>query len=175
VQINTLPAKEPIVSPFGDLIHHMTQAAVAGDGDGVAACFTPDGTYYDVFYGAFNGPREIARLITDFFHRDAENFVWDLFDPVSDGTSGYARYLFSYDSKMEGSKGKRAMYEGVALLKMKDGLFLEYREIANHGTALAMMGFAPERVVKLFSKEATHLAGTPAATGHRVQTLTPKP
>ena len=40
---------------FGALIRQMTQSVCDGDGDRVAACFTEDGVYHDVFYGAFEG------------------------------------------------------------------------------------------------------------------------
>ena len=45
---------------FAHLITRMTQAAVAGDGAGVAGCFTADGIYHDVYYGAFRGRRSPA-------------------------------------------------------------------------------------------------------------------
>ena len=40
---------------FKTLIQKMTQAAVRGDGLGVAACFCENGIYHDVFYGEFRG------------------------------------------------------------------------------------------------------------------------
>ena len=106
---------------FGTLIRTMTEAACRGDGAGVAACFTPDGTYHDVFYGAFQG-EAIVDMIENHFHRDANNFRWDVHHPVSDGETGYARYVFSFDSKLDGREGKRACFEGVAVCALKDGL-----------------------------------------------------
>ena len=38
-------------------------------------CFTPDGVYHDVFYGAFEGRDRIAEMIRDYFHRDGCNFL----------------------------------------------------------------------------------------------------
>ena len=51
---------------FGVLIRKMTQAACEGDGAGVAACFTEDGVYHDVFYGSFEGRGRIAEMINDY-------------------------------------------------------------------------------------------------------------
>ena len=48
---------------FSGLIQHMIDGACRGDGAQVAACFTPDGAYHDVFYGSFRGRAEIARMI----------------------------------------------------------------------------------------------------------------
>ena len=45
---------------FADLIGRMTRAAAAGDGAGVADCFTDDGVYHDVFYGTFTGRAAIG-------------------------------------------------------------------------------------------------------------------
>ena len=109
---------------FGVLIRKMTQAACEGDGAGVAACFTEDGVYHDVFYGSFEGRGRIAEMINDYFHRDACNFRWDMHDPVSDGETGYCRYVFSYESKLGEAKGTRTMFEGVAIATLQDGLIV---------------------------------------------------
>ncbi|MEM9140432.1 MAG: nuclear transport factor 2 family protein, partial [Pseudomonadota bacterium] len=114
---------------FEALIRSMTEAACRGDGLGVADCFTADGVYHDVFYGAFRG-RDIARMIEGHFHRDARDFRWDLHGPVSDGAVGYARYVFSYESKLPGHAGQRACFEGVAICRLQDDLIADYREVA---------------------------------------------
>ncbi len=151
---------------FADLIKQMTAAACAGDGAGVAACFTPEGVYRDVFYGDFAGP-DIARMIEDHFHRDGRDFRWDIHDPVSDGATGYARYVFSYVSKLEGHEGKRACFEGVAICRLKDGLIAEYTEVANAATGLSLMGFDDRRLAKFVAKEAKHLMARDEAAAHR--------
>ena len=79
---------------FESLIKKMTHAAVQGNGAMVADCFTADGVYHDVFYGNFTG-QDIAQMIEDYFHRDGENFRWDIFEPVEQRNMGYARYVFS--------------------------------------------------------------------------------
>ena len=70
------------------------------DGRTFAQLFTEDGVYHDVFYGAFAGRKKIAELIDDWFYRAAEDFRWVMHDPVSDGQTLYARYTFSYRSKL---------------------------------------------------------------------------
>ena len=130
---------------FGDLITRMAQAISQGDGEGAADCFCQDGVYHDVFYGAFPKP-EIPRMVTEYFHRDATNFIWDMHDPISNGKLGYARYVFSYEGRMEGTEGKRALFEGVSVCELKDGLILSYHEVANTSTGLQMLGFPAERL-----------------------------
>ena len=101
---------------FAALLSAMTAAVCRGDGAAVAACFTPDGVYHDCFYGAFEGVA-IASMIEGFFHRDAGDFRWDLHDVVDDGRTGYARYVFSYTSKLPEAQGRRAIFEGVSICR----------------------------------------------------------
>ena len=151
---------------FGTLIRTMTDAACRGDGAAVAACFTPDGTYHDVFYGAFQGT-EIARMIEGYFHRDASNFRWDIHDPVAVGDKGYARYVFSFDSKLAGIEGTRACFEGVAVCTLKDGLIQDYHEVAETVTGLSMLGFEDGRIAGYAAKKGRALLARDEAAAHR--------
>ena len=144
----------------------FTDAVAAGDGPGFAALFTPDATYHDVFYGAFHGRARISAMLTDWFHRDAGDFRWVMHDPVSDGTTLYARYVFSFTSKLPAALGKRVMFEGVSIMTLKDGLIAEYREVANTAPGLVDLGFVPDRLARRFAKEGTELRGRPEVTRH---------
>jgi ketosteroid isomerase-like protein len=149
------------------LLHAFTQAVEAEDGARLAALFTPDGVYHDVFYGSFAGRERIAAMITDRFARDATEFRWDMHDPVCDGRTLYARYVFSYRSKLPESEGRRALFEGVAIMTLRDGLIAAYREVANPGPGLVTMGFAPERVAKILQRVAEALQARREAARHR--------
>jgi len=137
---------------FKDLMTKLAAAAAKGDGAAVASCFCEDGVYHDVYYGAFKGREAIADMIENRFHRDGEDFIWDIHDPVSDGHTGYARYVFSYKSKLPEAKGARAGFEGVSVVRLRDGLIEHYSEIANTGPGLIDLGFPPERVCKILTK-----------------------
>lgn len=151
---------------FAELITTMTQAACRGDGAAVAACFTPDGVYHDCFYGAFAGAA-IVTMIEDYFHRDARDFRWDLHDIVDDGRVGYARYVFSYESKLPHAAGRRALFEGVSICELRQGRLASYREVANAAVGLHTLGFAPERIARLLDREARELAARTEAAAHR--------
>jgi ketosteroid isomerase-like protein len=153
---------------FRTLITTMTDAACRGDGAAVAACFTPDGVYHDCFYGSFRGAA-IKDMIEHFFHRDAKNFLWDIHDPVTTGDTGYARYVFSFDSLLPEAAGKRAIFEGVSICKLRDGLIHSYREVANSAAGLACLGFAPERLVKILNREAQALLQRDEAKLHQAR------
>jgi len=154
------------VTGFAGLMKVFAAAAAAGDGERFSHLFTEDGVYHDVFYGEFRGRAAIADMLENRFHRDAGNFRWDMHDAVRDGDLGYARYVFSYDSKLPGCEGRRGLFEGVSILRLDGDLIRSYREVANVGPGLVALGFGPERVVKILGREARELAGRPEAAGH---------
>jgi ketosteroid isomerase-like protein len=126
-------------------------------GAAFAELFTEDGVYRDVFYGVFVGREKIAGMIDDWFYRTATDFRWDVHEPVSDGETLYARYTFSYRSLLPEAKGARAMFEGVAIMKLRDGRIAEYHEVANTATGFVDMNFAPERIAKIVAKQGAAL------------------
>lgn len=150
------------------LLNEFCRAVERRDGAGFAALFTEDGVYHDVFYGAFVGREKIAEMIDDWFYRVATDLRWDLHDPVSNGRVLYARYTFSYRSLLPEAKGARAMFEGVAIMKLRDGLIAEYGEVANVATGFLDMNFAPERMAKIFSRQNAALKARPEMRRHLV-------
>lgn len=148
------------------LLTSFCRSVEAGDGAAFAALFTPDGVYHDVFYGTFSGRDRIAAMLTDWFHRDARDFRWDMHEPVCDGTTLYARYVFSFTSKLDGAEGRRAMFEGVSIMTLRDGQIAAYQEVANPGPGLLDLGFPAERVAKILGREGAALKARPESTRH---------
>lgn len=144
----------------------FSEAVVRHDGRILASVFTPDGVYHDAFYGAFQGRERIAALIDDWFFRTAEDFRWDMHDPVTDGRVLYARYTFSYRSILPEAEGGRAMFEGVAIMRLEGDLIAEYREVANTGPAFVDLKFAPERIAKLLKRQGDELKARPEMAHH---------
>jgi ketosteroid isomerase-like protein len=149
-----------------ELLTRFCQAVEAGDGAAFAALFTEDGVYHDVFYGTFAGRERIAAMLTDWFHRDARDFRWDMHDPVSDGRTLYARYVFSFTSKLAGAEGRRAMFEGVSIMTLRDGLIAAYREVADTTPGLIDLGFPPERIVRIAARAGAALKARPDSARH---------
>lgn len=148
------------------LLKDFCAAVERRDGAGFAGLFAEDGVYHDVFYGAFRGRPEIARMIVEIFYKTARDFRWDMHDPVCNGAMAYARYTFSYVSTLPEAQGRRVGFEGVSILGLRDGLIVTYREIANVGPAFVALGFAPERVCKILAKEGAALARDPDYARH---------
>ncbi len=153
---------------FEKRIREMVNAVERGDGEAVAACFTTDGIYHDVFYGDFKGA-DIARMINEYFYRDADDFRWDIHDAVEQGARGYARYVFSYRPKQAQTaddQPSRTMFEGVAICRMENGLIADYAEIANAAVGLHGMGFPPQRLAKFIAKQSGELKARSESRRH---------
>jgi ketosteroid isomerase-like protein len=148
------------------MLRAFCDAVERRDGKALALLFAEDGIYHDVFYGSFQGRAKIAELIDDWFYRTATDFRWDTHDPVSDGATLYARYTFSYRSTLPEANGARAMFEGVAIMRLRDGEIAEYREVANTAPAFVDMNFAPERIAKIAARQGAELKARPEMQRH---------
>ena len=149
------------------LLKDFCGAVERRDGRAFAELFAEDGVYHDVFYGPFRGRVRIAEMIDDWFYRTARDFRWEMFRPVSDGTTLYAYYTFSYVSILPEAKGKRVGFDGVSIMQLEGGKIVEYREVANSSIGLLEIGFAPERVAKILAKEARHIKERPEWSRHK--------
>ena len=105
------------MTEFENMLSRFAKAVAANDGAGLAALFAIDGVYDDGFYGEYAGREAIAKMLQH-FHDTGTNFRWDFFNALSDGKTGYARYRFSYASKMTGSEGKPVVFEGTRPLRV---------------------------------------------------------
>jgi ketosteroid isomerase-like protein len=148
------------------MLKKFCDAVEQHNGADFADLFTEDGVYHDVFYSAFAGRAKMAEMIDDWFYRTATDFRWDMHSPVSDGETLYARYTFSYRSTLPEAKGARAMFEGVAIMKLRGGLIAEYHEVANTATGFVDMNFAPERIAKIVAKQGAALKARPEMKRH---------
>jgi len=118
----------------------LARAVEDGNGAALAALFTEDGVYHDVFYGAFEGRRRIRELADEWIYRNARDGRWAMFDPVSDGRSLYARYIFTYVSTLPEAKGRRTGFEGVAIIQLENGLIANERRIYDFSALLIQIG-----------------------------------
>lgn len=148
------------------MLRAFCDAVEQRNGRAFAELFTEDGVYHDVFYGAFEGRAKIAAMIDDWFYRTATDFRWDMHAPVSDGTTLYARYTFSYRSTLPDANGARAMFEGVAIMALKGGRIASYHEVANTAPAFVDLKFAPERIAKIVAKQGAELKARPEMQRH---------
>jgi len=148
---------------FTVLLDRFTAAVKAGDGSARATPFIDDGVYHDTFYGAFCGAEAVRDMPENHFWCDAKAFRWDMIDPVEAGGVGYARFLFSYASKLPSVEGYSCLY----LADEDSGLKIRYYgEMFDQGVPLTRTGFVPARVVRPLAKEAGRLRARVADMRH---------
>lgn len=137
---------------FAALLRRMMAAAQAGDAEGFAACFTPDGIYRDYIYGDHAGRAEIARMLRELFHRDARDYRWEMFDPACNGNIGYAWSLSTFISSVPEFAGRRVVIDGMSRFELRDGLIADYSESVNGGVAMVQLGVQPQRMEKVLQR-----------------------
>jgi hypothetical protein len=150
---------------FAGTLEEFAAAGVANDGTRFAALFTETATYDDDFFGLYRGRAEIAAMLQR-FHDTGENYRWEFQEPVTDGTLGYARFRFSFASKMPGCEGKPVLIQGISCFRFENGLIGEYREVFDTGIALAQLGFPADRLKRVLDKEAAAQNQAPEAREH---------
>ncbi len=141
------------LNQFTALLDTMTLAAEAADGARFASCFTQDATYHDYIYGPHTGRESISHMLTGLFRRDADvDYRWEFFDPVLNGSMGYAWSLSSFTSLVPEFEGKFVVIDGMSQFTLRDGLICEYRESVNGGVAMAQLGVEPARMAKVMNR-----------------------
>lgn len=148
-------------SDFAALVERFAACATRGDGDGLAACFTENGVYHDYIYGPHMGRASISQMLTGLFHRDATDYDWRMFDPITDGRMGYAWSLSAFTSTVPEFKGRRVVIDGMSRFVLRDGLIESYRESVNGGVAMAQLGVAAGRMERVFQKWSDRLKSEP--------------
>jgi limonene-1,2-epoxide hydrolase len=150
---------------FNELLARFAAAAASGNGDALAALFTPDGTYDDYFFGPSTGREAIKKMLAHFAEGGA-NFRWEFFDPALSGNLGYASYRFSFDSLRPEAKGARVAFDGIGRFELEGGRIRRYSEVFDRGMALAQQAFEPERLRRIGLKYATALKARPDWAPH---------
>ncbi len=137
---------------FATLVSRFAAAATAGDGKALGDCFTPDGVYHDYIYGPHVGRTSIADMLENLFHRDAAQYDWTFYDPITDGRIGYAHSLSTFVSKVPQYQGREIVIDGISRFVLKGGLLAEYHESVNGGLAHVQLGLAPEHMAKVMAR-----------------------
>jgi hypothetical protein len=151
---------------FPELLSRFAAAAASGDGDALAALFTPDGTYDDYFFGPSTGRAAIKQMLAHFAEGGAD-FRWEFFDPALSGNLGYASYRFSFASRRPEAKGARVVFDGIGRFDLAaDGRIERYSEVFDRGMALAQQAFEPDRLARIGQKYAAALKAKPVWAAH---------
>jgi SnoaL-like domain len=150
---------------FSDLLARFARAVEANDGQGLAMLFTADGTYEDGFFGAHTGRAAIAAMLQR-FHDTGSDYFWEFADPVTNGSLGYARFWFSYTSRLPESSGRPVVFEGISCFQFRDGLIARYSEAFDRGVALVQLDFSADHIKRILQKTAAVQNQLPQARRH---------
>ena len=85
---------------FETLTKNFTKYVCQNDGESLANLFSKDGCYHDYIYGNFRGRKNIQIMLSNYFHRDGEDFFWEMYDHALENNLGYVKYRFSFISKI---------------------------------------------------------------------------
>ncbi len=91
-------------------------------------------------------------MLSNLFHRDAENMIWEMYDHVFQGNKGYAKYRFGFISKVPDFKGQKVLISGFCFFKFQNKKIKEYSESVNGGLAMVQLGVNPLKIEKVFYK-----------------------
>jgi hypothetical protein len=156
---------EQVDHSFAELLTIFAAAVQANDGQRLAMLFTEDGVYEDGFFGAHTGRSAIAAMLQR-FHDTGSSYLWEFVDPVSDGAIGYARFRFSYISRLPESTGRPVLFEGISCFRFRGDLIARYSEAFDRGVALAQLDFPAERIRRILQKAAAAQNRLPEARRH---------
>lgn len=152
---------------FRSLLRRFTDAVERLDGPAFGRLFSERGTYDDAIYGPFTGPAACASLIEDHFAKDGTDYLWDMIDPVFEGASGYAHWLFSFRSRRPGLGSRRALMSGCCRIEIdRDGLITTYRDWSNGASALVGIGTPITAIEPLLCRLDAGLRSLPVAKRH---------
>ena len=155
----------PAAHSFAALFADFAEAVRANDGPGLARLFTEDGVYEDGFFGSHSGRTAIGAML-ERFHDTGSSYLWEFLDPVSNGAMGYARFRFSYASRLPESLGRPVLFEGISCFRFRGELILRYSEVFDRGVALVQLGFSAERIRRILHRAAAAQNQPPEARRH---------
>jgi steroid delta-isomerase-like uncharacterized protein len=122
------------------------------DVDALLACFTPDGSYVDTFFGAHTGPA--LRPMFERMFREGRDYAWVMDTVIETPAAAAAEWTFGYvvTDAIPRSAGRRVRFRGMSVFELQDGRIARYREYFDEGVALLQLGFKPESIARVLAR-----------------------
>ena len=119
----------------------------------LVACFTPDGSYHDTFFGGHVGSAALRAMFERMF-REGRDYAWTMDHVVESATLAAAEWTFSYavTDAVPRSAGRKIRFRGMSVFELSGGKIAAYREYFDTGVALLQLGFAPEALAKVLAR-----------------------
>ena len=123
------------------------------DVDALVACFAPNATYTDTFFGPHTGHPALRAMFERMF-REGRDYAWRMETVVEDARHAAAEWSFQYvvTEAVARSAGKKIGFRGMSLFVLDAGRIATYREYFDEGLALLQLGFAPDALARVLTK-----------------------
>jgi ketosteroid isomerase-like protein len=123
------------------------------DVDQVLACFTPDATYRDLFYGTFAGRGEIRSLF-ERMYEEGDRHTWTMTRVVADQACAIGEWTFTFtvSAAVPSSAGRTLTFAGTSVFETSNGLCHTYREHFDRAAALLALGIRPAGVAAIVAR-----------------------
>jgi len=135
------------------IVQRFAEAFNRRDVEALLGCFTPAGSYHDLFFGPHEGQPALREMFERMF-REGRDYQWRMDTIVSEASRAAAEWTFSYtvSAAVPRSEGRRVRFRGMSVFELEDGRIAAYREYADTGVALLQLGFKPEALAKVLAK-----------------------
>jgi steroid delta-isomerase-like uncharacterized protein len=119
----------------------------------LVACFTPDGTYHDTFFGEHAGADQLRAMFERMF-REGRDYSWVMDTVVETRDTIAAEWTFGYvvTDAVPRSAGRFVRFRGMSLFELEGARIARYREYFDEGVALLQLGFKPESIAKVLAR-----------------------
>ena len=131
------------------IVREFERAFNRQDVAALVACFTPDGSYHDTFFGGHTGPAGLRAMFERMF-REGRDYAWTMETVVETETGAAAEWSFAYTvtDAIPRSAGRAVRFRGMSVFEKRDGKIAAYRESFDLGAALLQLGFSPEAMAR---------------------------
>jgi predicted ester cyclase len=118
------------------------------------ACFTPEGSYVDGFFGPHAGHANLRAMFERMFH-EGTDYQWTMETIVDTPTRAAAEWTFSYvvSDAVPRSAGRRVRFTGMSVFDLDGGRIAAYRESFDLGAALLQLGFKPDALSRVIARK----------------------
>ena len=136
------------------IVRDFEKAFNRQDVEALLACFTPEATYVDTFFGAHTGPA--LRAMFERMFREGRDYSWVMDTVVETRDTIAAEWTFGYvvTDAVPRSAGRPVRFRGMSLFELEGGRIARYREYFDEGVALLQLGFKPESIAKVLARRA---------------------
>ena len=135
------------------IVHDFERAFNRQDVPALCACFTPDASYHDSFFGEHTGTARLTAMFARMF-REGQDYAWTMDAVVEGPARAAAEWTFSYvvTDAVPRSAGRKVRFRGMSLFELEGGKVKAYREYFDTGAALLQLGFKPESLAKVLAR-----------------------